>query len=68
MLFTFPKLAKVHTGQEEPGIRQCTEAVLEKLLLLYKERILPVDIPIAKRWGELSVQAEPAKLRLSDQV
>jgi len=30
---------------------------LEKLLLLYKERILPIDIPIAKRWGELSVQA-----------
>jgi predicted nucleic acid-binding protein len=30
----------------------------EKLLLLYKERILPVDIPIAKRWGELSVQAK----------
>jgi len=28
---------------------------LEKLLLLYKERILPIDIPIAKRWGELSV-------------
>ena len=27
---------------------------LEKLLLLYRERILPVDIPIAKRWGELS--------------
>ena len=30
---------------------------LEKLLLLYRERILPVDIPIAKRWGELSVHA-----------
>ena len=30
---------------------------LGKLLLLYKERILPVDIPIARRWGELSVQA-----------
>jgi len=29
---------------------------LEKLLLLYKERILPVDIPIARRWGELSAQ------------
>jgi len=28
---------------------------LDKLLLLYKDRILPVDIPIAKRWGELSV-------------
>ena len=28
---------------------------LEKLLLLYRERILPIDIPIAKRWGELSV-------------
>jgi predicted nucleic acid-binding protein len=27
---------------------------LEKLLLLYRERILPIDIPIAKRWGELS--------------
>jgi predicted nucleic acid-binding protein len=27
---------------------------LEKLLLLYRERILPVDIPVAKRWGELS--------------
>jgi predicted nucleic acid-binding protein len=24
--------------------------------LLYRERILPVDIPIAKRWGELSVE------------
>jgi len=30
---------------------------LEKLMLLYGQRILPVDIPIAKRWGELSVQA-----------
>ena len=30
---------------------------LEKLLLLYKERILPVDIPIARRWGELSMYA-----------
>ena len=28
---------------------------LEKLLLLYKDRVLPIDIPIAKRWGELSV-------------
>jgi predicted nucleic acid-binding protein len=27
---------------------------LGKLLLLYSERILPVDIPAAKRWGELS--------------
>jgi len=31
---------------------------LEKLLLLYNERILPVDIPTAKRWGEISVQAQ----------
>jgi predicted nucleic acid-binding protein len=31
---------------------------LEKLLLLYNERILPVDIPIAKRWGEMCVQAQ----------
>jgi predicted nucleic acid-binding protein len=30
---------------------------LDRLLLLYRERILPVDIAIAKRWGELSVQA-----------
>jgi len=30
---------------------------LDKLLLLYSERVLPVDIPIAKKWGELSVQA-----------
>jgi predicted nucleic acid-binding protein len=31
---------------------------LEKLLLLYGQRILPVDIPIAKRWGELSIQVQ----------
>jgi len=31
---------------------------LEKLLLLYNERILPVDIPIAKRWGEMCAQAQ----------
>ena len=30
---------------------------LEKLLLLYHDRILPVDVRIAKRWGEMSVQA-----------
>jgi len=29
---------------------------LEKLLLLYSERILPVDTPVAKRWGELGAQ------------
>jgi len=33
---------------------------LEKLVLLYGQRILPVDIPIAKRWGELSAQAHNA--------
>ena len=33
---------------------------LEKLLLRYGQRILPVDIPIAKRWGELSAQAHNA--------
>jgi len=33
---------------------------LDKLLLLYGERILPVDIPIAKRWGEISVQTHNA--------
>ena len=33
---------------------------LEKLLMLYGDRILPVDIPIAKRWGEISVQANNA--------
>jgi hypothetical protein len=31
---------------------------LDKLLLLYGQRILPVDIAIAKRWGELSVQVQ----------
>jgi len=31
---------------------------LDKLLLLYGERILPVDIPIAKRWGEISAKAQ----------
>ena len=30
---------------------------LEKLLLLYRDRILTVDISIAKRWGEMSVEA-----------
>ncbi|MCL1916437.1 MAG: type II toxin-antitoxin system VapC family toxin [Desulfovibrionaceae bacterium] len=33
---------------------------LEKLLLLYGQRVLLVDIHIAKRWGELSVQAHNA--------
>jgi len=33
---------------------------LEKMLLLYGQKILPVDVPIAKRWGELSVQAHNA--------
>jgi len=31
---------------------------LDKLLLVYSERILPVDIPIARRWGELSLLAQ----------
>jgi predicted nucleic acid-binding protein len=31
---------------------------LDKLLLVYSERILPVDISIARRWGELSVLAQ----------
>jgi len=30
---------------------------LDKLLLLYGDRILPVDVSIAKRWGEMSAQA-----------
>jgi len=29
---------------------------LDRLLLVYRERILPVDIPIARRWGELGAQ------------
>jgi len=33
---------------------------LDKLLLLYGERILPVDTPIAKRWGEISTKAQHA--------
>ena len=33
---------------------------MEKLLLLYGQRILPVGIPIAKRWGELSAQVHNA--------
>jgi len=33
---------------------------MEKLLLLYGQRILPVDISIARRWGALSVQAHNA--------
>ncbi|MDR2560438.1 MAG: type II toxin-antitoxin system VapC family toxin [Holophagales bacterium] len=31
---------------------------LEKLLLLYGERILPVDIPIAKMWGEITAKVQ----------
>jgi predicted nucleic acid-binding protein len=30
---------------------------LDKILLLYNDRILPVDIPSAKKWGELSAMA-----------
>jgi len=30
---------------------------LDRLVLAYSDRILPVDIAIAKRWGELSAQA-----------
>jgi len=33
---------------------------LDKLLLLYGERILTVDVPTAKRWGEMSAQANNA--------
>ena len=33
---------------------------LEKLLLLYSDRILHVNIPIAKRWGEMSAQVNNA--------
>jgi len=29
---------------------------LDRLLLVYRERILLIDIPIARRWGELSAQ------------
>jgi len=47
-------------GKHDKVFAKTLEQWLDKLLLLYSERILHVDIPIAKRWGELSVQAHNA--------
>jgi predicted nucleic acid-binding protein len=49
------------TAQQERQDKEFAKSLrqwLDKLLLLYRERVLPVDIPIARRWGELSVQAQ----------
>ena len=43
--------------KQDTGFAKTLRQWLDKLLLLYSKRILPVDIPIAKKWGELSVQA-----------
>jgi predicted nucleic acid-binding protein len=44
-------------GKQDKVFAATLRQWLEKLMLVYRERILPVDIPVAKRWGELSAHA-----------
>ena len=38
----------------DPGLAELLGAWLDSLLRLYKERILPVDAPVGRRWGRLA--------------
>jgi predicted nucleic acid-binding protein len=40
----------------DPGFAALLAAWLDKVLLLYGERILPVDLDAARRWGLLSAE------------
>ncbi len=38
----------------DPGFATALASWLDRVLALYAERVLPFDLPIARRWGQLS--------------
>ena len=44
----------VRQRNRDPGFADRLGAWLDSLLRLYRERILPVDAPVARRWGRLT--------------
>lgn len=40
--------------RKNPGFAELLVAWLDKVLILYDDRILPVDLPTCRRWGRLS--------------
>ncbi len=40
--------------RRDPPFARDLTAWLARLLTLYRDRVLPIDIPIARRWGRLS--------------
>jgi len=45
-------IARQH--KRDPGFADALAAWLDRVLVLYRERILPFDLQIARRWGHLS--------------
>ena len=43
-----------HQHKRDPGFADALAAWLDRVLVLYRERILPFDLQIARRWGNLS--------------
>lgn len=39
-----------------PAFAEALESWLERIVRLYDDRILPVDIPVARRWGQLNAR------------
>jgi predicted nucleic acid-binding protein len=39
-----------------PGFAESLESWLDRTVRLYGDRILPVDTPVARRWGQLSAR------------
>ena len=40
--------------RNNPGFAELLVAWLDKVLILYADRILPIDLPTCRRWGRLS--------------
>ena len=40
--------------RNNPGFAELLVAWLDKVLILYDDRILPIDLPTCRRWGRLS--------------
>lgn len=53
-----------HQRNRDPGFADRLGAWLDNLLRLYGERILPVDTPVALRWGRLTVEHGPGSADL----
>ena len=41
---------------KDPDFAKRLQHWLDRLLFVYKDRILHINVPVAKRWGELSTQ------------